>query len=908
MAPGALSGDENTLFTAVVFVSDPNGDPIASLVAGGLPPGASFTKNPLNTSGTLSWNPSYTQSGVYTVTFTATNSLTGSAATTLTVNNVNGPPQIAAPTTVAGAENAPLTVTVSVSDPDGEAIASLTASDLPAGAAFTSGAPYTSGTLTWTPTFTQAGSYAVTFTATNALVGTKVTTLQIANTDRPPTVSAPVQAGILIPNVLTFTITASDIDGEPITSLRASNMPPRGRFEPDPGNMSGTFSWVTKKNDSGTYIVTFTASNASSGTARTTITCRDVDGPPIVTAPESLTVKALAPLTVNVDVYDPEGQAITSLTADGVPAGASFVTGPGNQSAVLSWTPGVGDQGAHLVTFRAANAFADTATTLIIVNPPDQAPVVTAPPAVGGFEAESLSFAIAAFDPEGEPLDALTASGLPAGASFTTAPDNQSGTVAWTPDYTQAGAYEVTFTASNIAVGSAVTTITIQNVDAAPVVTTPASASGKANTTITVTVGAADLDGDPITSLTVSPLPAAVFTSGSGNTSGTLTWTPSPGDVGTHPVTFTAQNALSGTASTVITVLPVNALPDAQLTVAPSTGNAPLLVTANASASSDPDGSVVSYRFDFGDGTVIGPAASATATHTYPAGTWTVTLTVTDDDGATASRSASVIVAPSPTQPNLVGNPSFESGTTGWGGYSGGTVQRVNDGFDGTFGLEVTGDSTTVSFGCNDAPNWVASVPAAGTVYRFTAWVRSSAHGGTAKIQVREYQGTERVGWLYSNGVVLSPAWQVLTVDYSTAVAGSTVDFQVVDFPLVPREVFVTDDIAIRDITGTTTAVDAGPLANGMAPLKAVLTPSPLRTRSTLVFATSRPGALRVTLYDVRGRRVREVARETNAPAGVHRFAVDGNAPRGEGLAAGVYFYRIEALEGASSGRFVVLR
>ncbi|MFI6518294.1 PKD domain-containing protein [Spirillospora sp. NPDC050679] len=67
----------------------------------------------------------------------------------------------------------------------------------------------------------------------------------------------------------------------------------------------------------------------------------------------------------------------------------------------------------------------------------------------------------------------------------------------------------------------------------------------------------------------------------------------------------------------------------------------------NGSASSDPDGSIASYQWDFGDG---GSATGATPEHTYAAaGTYTVKLTVTDDKGATATRSDTVTVAPNRT-------------------------------------------------------------------------------------------------------------------------------------------------------------------------------------------------------------------------------------------------------------------
>ncbi|AOS97181.1 Extracellular basic protease precursor [Microbulbifer aggregans] len=59
-------------------------------------------------------------------------------------------------------------------------------------------------------------------------------------------------------------------------------------------------------------------------------------------------------------------------------------------------------------------------------------------------------------------------------------------------------------------------------------------------------------------------------------------------------------------------------------------------------ASSDSDGSIVSYDWDFGDG---GSSSDQNPTYSYAsAGTYSVTLTVTDDDGATDSDTQSVTV------------------------------------------------------------------------------------------------------------------------------------------------------------------------------------------------------------------------------------------------------------------------
>jgi hypothetical protein len=128
------------------------------------------------------------------------------------------------------------------------------------------------------------------------------------------------------------------------------------------------------------------------------------------------------------------------------------------------------------------------------------------------------------------------------------------------------------------------------------------------------------------------------------------------------------------------------------------------------------------------------------------------------------------------------------------------TIQRVAEGQDGAFALEVRGPATTTQFGINDRPDWVARTVAAGTRYRFTAWVRSAAHTGQAVLRVREYLSGTQVGLtLRSAGVTLSPAWQMLTIDLVAGAAGSNLDFQIIDYvPVTTGEVFQVDNISIQ--------------------------------------------------------------------------------------------------------------
>ena len=89
--------------------------------------------------------------------------------------------------------------------------------------------------------------------------------------------------------------------------------------------------------------------------------------------------------------------------------------------------------------------------------------------------------------------------------------------------------------------------------------------------------------------------------------------------------------------------------PTASFQAQPTTGSAPLDVAFNAAASSDPDGSLSSYSWNFGDGST-GSGESVGHTYANP-GNYTATLTVSDDGGATATANQTITVAPPAAPP-----------------------------------------------------------------------------------------------------------------------------------------------------------------------------------------------------------------------------------------------------------------
>jgi PKD repeat protein len=114
--------------------------------------------------------------------------------------------------------------------------------------------------------------------------------------------------------------------------------------------------------------------------------------------------------------------------------------------------------------------------------------------------------------------------------------------------------------------------------------------------------------------------------------------------VGTFTVTLTVTDDRGATnqATSTVTVT-ANTQPPVADAGGPYAGSVNAAISFDGSASRDPDGSVVSYLWNFGDG---GTASGAAPVHVYAAaGSYAVTLTVTDNDGLSDSATTTAQVS-----------------------------------------------------------------------------------------------------------------------------------------------------------------------------------------------------------------------------------------------------------------------
>ena len=554
---------------------------------------------------------------------------------------------------------------------------SFSADTLPTGASVVDNEDGTS-TFHWSPNYIQSGNYLVTFTVTDNGFPSKSASEQVSITvndiNRPPVLSNIGNKTVLVEEVLTFQLSASELDGDNLSfsmSGGATGVGPDGSNLVDHGNGTATFSWLPGLNQVTSHFVTFTVTDDGLPTAASdfeeisiSVTTPDIT-PPVLTLPLAIVAEATSSVG-----------AVVSYTATAI----DLVDGtlPSGCAPASGSTFALGNTTVNCSVTDTAN---NTATGSFTVTVQDTtAPAVTAPlditlEATGSTTAVTLGTASA--------IDLVSGSLNPAASN--------SGPFA-------VGVHQITWSATDGAnnTGTAIQTVTITDTGA-PTLTLPAniteeatSASGAlvsynssasdtvdgvlpsgcapasgstfalgitpvncsvtdtANNTatgsFTVTVEdttaptvtvSADIVMEATGSTTAVALGAA---SASDLVSGSLTPTASnsgPFAVGVHQITWSATDGANNTGTAIQTVT----ITDTGAPALTLPGN----ITEEATSAS---GALVSYSSSASD-TVDGTLSSGcapTSGSTFALGNTTVNCSVTDTANNTATGSFTVTV------------------------------------------------------------------------------------------------------------------------------------------------------------------------------------------------------------------------------------------------------------------------
>jgi PKD repeat protein len=393
------------------------------------------------------------------------------------------------------------------------------------------------------------------------------------------------------------------------------------------------------------------------------------------------------------------------------------------------------------------------------------------------------------------------------------------------------------------------------------------------------------------------------WTFGDGATSTDQNPTHAYAAAGTYTVSLTVTGEGGSNTAQITDYITVGVLPTALFYVSTSTGQAPLTVDFN-DTSLDAD----AWSWDFGDGAT---STEQNPSHTYTdAGQYSVTFIALNDCGSDTLAIANLITVEAAAAPPVA---AFSSSPAG------GCVP-----LEVAFTDESTGDVTGWSWDFGDGASATEQNPvhlyeAAGS-YDVTLIATSAGGADTltvagavvvgeaasAAFALSDTTGAAPLAVTFtdqSTGGVTSWAWDF--GDGATDTLQSPVheyaDQGVYTVTLIVSNGCSADTLVVADAV----TVDANPLSavDGRVPSGFGLAqnyPNPFNPSTTITYAVTAPGPVRLEVYDAAGRRVAVLVDEIR-PAGEHSVLWQ---PRN--LASGLYFARLAA-EGRSDTRRLVL-
>jgi hypothetical protein len=520
----ALSIQAGTPYGFSPIASDPDGQTLTFSIVN-RPAWASFN----TTNGTLTGTALTAHAGTYSnvvISVTDGTVTTALPAFAITVTAPpNGAPVISgSPGTSVTAGNA-YSFTPSASDADGQTL-TFSIANRPIWASFNA----TNGTLTGTPTSSQAGTYpgilvSVSDGQTSVSLPTFAITVNMPP-NTPPSIAGAPSAGVTAGSAYIFQPSAFDIDGQTL-AWSVSNLPVWAAFNSSTGALAGSPTSA----QIGTYSnITISVSDGAASTSLPAFSIAVSAIPnsaPTISGSPATAVTAGNPYSFMPSASDADGQPLTFSVANR-PGWATFNTSTG----ALSGTATAMQAGTYpniVISVSDGTATASLpAFAITVASLPNQTPLINGTPGTSVTAGSAYSFTPSASDADGDTL-VFSIANLPGWASFNTA----TGALAGTPATGQSGTYSaIVITVSDgpssaSLAGFAITVAAPPN--AAPTISGTPATTMTAGSAFGFTPTANDTDGDALTfSITNRPSWASFNTA-----TGTLNGTPTAGQAGT---------------------------------------------------------------------------------------------------------------------------------------------------------------------------------------------------------------------------------------------------------------------------------------------------------------------------------------------------------------------------------------
>jgi hypothetical protein len=302
----------------------------------------------------------------------------------------------------------------------------------------------------FTPTYEQAGSYHFWVTIDDGELFTRqdfyIDVLEAGN--QPPIFDPIDPQTVYEGDTLSFTISATDVDGTIPPIISVANPQPHAEFL-DNGDGTGVYTYLPDYFDSGIDTVIFMATDSDSLQASIEVEITTLEfniTPSIYYLGDSVVVEGHT-LVAAVEAYDStdsDGGPLY-LSAPYLPPNSQFVDN-GNHTGTFTFTPDFEQTGLDSAMFVVVDAGQPPLSNSIIVHLEvrnvNRAPNLDP---LGSYEidqAETLFVALSATDPDGDTLILrLAENPTPPANCYITDNGNGTGELVFAPDYTQEGIF-----------------------------------------------------------------------------------------------------------------------------------------------------------------------------------------------------------------------------------------------------------------------------------------------------------------------------------------------------------------------------------------------------------------------------------------------------------------------------------
>ena len=506
---------------------------------------------------TATYEHTYTEVGTYSITLTVTGpggSNPKTVADMITVSTAAPTPTTSTSQTVQ--EDGSTTISLTATDPNGQAVTFAITTDPTNGTATLSGTD-----ITYTPNANFYGTDSFDYTASNGTYTSDPVTITITvegEDDGDPTTND-VSATTDEDTVVTVNLDATEIDGDNY-SFSIVSQPTNGTL----GSVNGNQVEYTPNQDfNGTDTFTFEATDDRTGSrsnvATATITINPVNDAPVANDITSQVTdeNRLMQLDITLDATDVEGDALT-YSVVGTNNGTVTVNG-----STATYIPNQDWNGEDTFTYKANDGTDDsnTATVTVTVNAVNDAPVTQNVSFTTDEDTPyTESYTGYVSDVDGDDLTIIAVTNPTLGTATCEGTD-----CTYTPYQDVHGTDSFTYKVNDGELDSNISTVsvTINPVNDAPVANdvtaSTTSRTGNMRQSVDITLSVTDADGDDLTISIVSDVSNGT-TSLSGST---VTYTPTANYDGTDTFTYKANDGTvdSNIATGTITITDTNQPP-----------------------------------------------------------------------------------------------------------------------------------------------------------------------------------------------------------------------------------------------------------------------------------------------------------------------------------------------------------